>query len=66
MITSPMAKALILLLHAGFGAGVGEELASLARSELFGNVSDSGAVVTSPKRTLLSDWTLLGASPVLV
>lgn len=66
MITSPMAKALILLLHAGFGLDVGREFSSLSTSKFSNNKSGSGAVVTSPKRTLLSDCALLGRSSLLV
>lgn len=66
MITSPMAKAFILLLHAGFGLDVGRKFASCSTSKFSNNKSDSGAVVTSPKRTLLSDCTLLGRSLLLV
>lgn len=61
-----MAKDLILLLHAGFGLDVGRDLSSLSYSELSYDKSGSGAVVTSPKRTLLSDCTLLGRSSMLV
>lgn len=61
-----MAKDLILLLHAGFVVDAGEVLSSPIDSELFENLSNSGAVVTSPKRTLLSDWIILGASPALI
>lgn len=61
-----MAKALILLLHAVFGLDVGREFASLSTSKFVNNKSGSGAVITSPKRTLLSDCTLFGRSSLLV
>lgn len=64
MFTSPMAKDLIFLLHAGFGAAAGDALRSRSGSEPFDNLWDSGAVVTSPKCTLRSAETSLGVSPV--